>query len=89
MRLINTKTQSFEEFLGEDIPAYAILSHTWEPKEEVSYKSRRLRVTIAIIICTCARQLPMVPARVDIARAHRTAARLILRSKLEDSGISR
>jgi hypothetical protein len=36
MRLINTDTHLFEEFLGRDIPVYAILSHTWE-EEEVSY----------------------------------------------------
>ncbi|KXX76584.1 Vegetative incompatibility protein HET-E-1 [Madurella mycetomatis] len=40
MRLLNTLTLKFEEFLGEageEIPPYAILSHTWGP-EEVSYK---------------------------------------------------
>jgi hypothetical protein len=36
MRLINTRTRAFEEFLGRKIPKYAILSHTWE-EEEVSY----------------------------------------------------
>jgi hypothetical protein len=36
MRLINTHTRAFEEFIGRDIPKYAILSHTWEV-EEVSY----------------------------------------------------
>lgn len=36
MRLINTYTRVFEEFIGQHIPGYAILSHTWE-KEEVSY----------------------------------------------------
>jgi hypothetical protein len=35
MRLINTTTRAFEEFLGGNIPQYAILSHTWE-EEEVS-----------------------------------------------------
>jgi hypothetical protein len=35
MRLIDTSTQEFEEFLGRNIPKYAILSHTWE-EEEVS-----------------------------------------------------
>lgn len=37
MRLINTKTGALEEFLGEDIPKYAILSHTWG-EEEVTYQ---------------------------------------------------
>jgi len=36
MRLINTSTRTFEEFIGQSIPAYAILTHTWE-EEEVSY----------------------------------------------------
>jgi hypothetical protein len=35
MRLINTETGLLEEFIGEDIPEYAILSHTWE-KDEIS-----------------------------------------------------
>src|SRR5262245_27721437 len=35
MRLINTSTLSFEEFVGEDMPKYAILSHTWESEEVV------------------------------------------------------
>jgi hypothetical protein len=29
MWLINTSTLSLELFYGDDIPAYAILSHTW------------------------------------------------------------
>ena len=37
MRLLNTSTGLFEEFIGTNIPAYAILSHTWG-EEEVSYK---------------------------------------------------
>ena len=36
MRLINTSTYLFEEFIGSKIPKYAILSHTWE-EEEVSF----------------------------------------------------
>jgi hypothetical protein len=35
MRLINCITLKLEEFLGDDIPPYAILSHTWD-REEVS-----------------------------------------------------
>jgi hypothetical protein len=35
MRLINTKTGCLEEFIGDDVPRYAILSHTWG-KEEIS-----------------------------------------------------
>lgn len=37
MRLINTSTRQFEEFIGERIPPYAILSHTWD-KGEVTFK---------------------------------------------------
>lgn len=37
MRLINTHTRQFEEFIGSQIPEYAILSHTWE-EEEVTFK---------------------------------------------------
>lgn len=37
MRLINTYTGMFDEFIGNQMPEYAILSHTWE-EEEVSYK---------------------------------------------------
>lgn len=33
MRLINTQTLELEEFFGDDIPSYAILSHTWEDGE--------------------------------------------------------
>jgi hypothetical protein len=37
MRLLNTKTRRLEEFIGENIPSYAILSHRWE-SEEVTFK---------------------------------------------------
>jgi hypothetical protein len=37
MRLLNTSTIQFEEFPGDDIPHYAILSHTWG-EEEVSFQ---------------------------------------------------
>jgi hypothetical protein len=37
MRLINTSTGLFEDFIGRNLPKYAILSHTWE-EEEVSFK---------------------------------------------------
>lgn len=36
MRLINCSTRTLEEHLGETIPRYAILSHTWGP-DEVAY----------------------------------------------------
>jgi len=35
MRLLNVKTRKLEEFFGDSIPPYAILSHTWG-KQEVS-----------------------------------------------------
>lgn len=37
MRLINVYTLELIEFIGDDVPLYAILSHTWE-KEEVTYQ---------------------------------------------------
>jgi hypothetical protein len=37
MRLINTTSYFLEEFFGDNIPNYAILSHTWGA-EEVSYQ---------------------------------------------------
>jgi hypothetical protein len=36
MRLINCNTGTLEEHIGEAVPQYAILSHTWGP-DEVSY----------------------------------------------------
>ncbi|KAI1269574.1 heterokaryon incompatibility protein-domain-containing protein [Xylariaceae sp. FL1019] len=33
MRLLNTRTLELEQFVGEDKPCYAILSHTWGPDE--------------------------------------------------------
>ncbi|KAF2188751.1 HET-domain-containing protein, partial [Zopfia rhizophila CBS 207.26] len=36
MRLLRTKTLELSEFLGSNIPPYAILSHTWGA-EEVSF----------------------------------------------------
>ncbi|KAL8998167.1 MAG: hypothetical protein Q9169_002721 [Polycauliona sp. 2 TL-2023] len=40
MRLLQTKTLEFEEFLDSQLPRYAILSHRWG-KKEVSYKEMR------------------------------------------------
>jgi hypothetical protein len=37
MRLINVKTLAFEEYYGENIPSYAVLSHTWG-SEGVTYQ---------------------------------------------------
>ena len=37
MRLLNTHSEQFEEFIGRRIPEYAMLSHTWE-EDEVSYQ---------------------------------------------------
>ncbi|KAH8596094.1 heterokaryon incompatibility protein-domain-containing protein, partial [Bisporella sp. PMI_857] len=44
MRLINCLTMQLEEFFGNKIPAYAILSHTWE-EEEVTYQDFLAGVT--------------------------------------------
>ena len=38
MRLLNTMTLEFKEFLGTNIPDYGILSHVWS-SEEVSHKN--------------------------------------------------
>ncbi|ROW03132.1 hypothetical protein VMCG_05792 [Cytospora schulzeri] len=40
MRLLNVKNATFKEFIGNDIPPYAILSHTWED-EEVTFKDMK------------------------------------------------
>jgi hypothetical protein len=37
VRLIHTLTRQFHDFIGSNVPAYAILSHTWED-EEVTYQ---------------------------------------------------
>jgi heterokaryon incompatibility protein (HET) len=37
MRLLNTSSLEFAEFLGDNMPQYAILSHRWEA-EEVTYQ---------------------------------------------------
>jgi hypothetical protein len=37
MRLLNVSTREVEEFQGNDIPLYAILSHTWG-REEVTFR---------------------------------------------------
>lgn len=33
MRLLHTQNLTFKEFIGRNIPKYAILSHTWEDDE--------------------------------------------------------
>lgn len=33
MRLLNTRTFELEEFIGDLVPQYVILSHTWETQE--------------------------------------------------------
>lgn len=38
MRLLHTKTLKFQEFPESDTPPYAILSHTWDYGNEVSYQ---------------------------------------------------
>ncbi|THV00346.1 HET-domain-containing protein [Dendrothele bispora CBS 962.96] len=44
MRLINTMTLQVVEFLGIDVPPYAILSHTWGD-EEVTFRDMMLGFT--------------------------------------------
>lgn len=38
MRLIDTTTGVMKEFIGREIPPFAILSHTWNTSEEVTYQ---------------------------------------------------
>lgn len=39
MRLLDAHTLAFHEYFDESaIPPYAILSHVWEPGQEVSYR---------------------------------------------------
>lgn len=39
MRLINVQTYILEEFFNEQVPPYAILSHTWgRDQDEVSFR---------------------------------------------------
>ena len=40
MRLLNVHTLALEDFIGEEVPAYCILSHRWG-KDEVSHKEYR------------------------------------------------
>jgi hypothetical protein len=40
MRLLNSKTLGLEEYIGSEIPRYAILSHRWE-HDEVTYANMR------------------------------------------------
>ena len=42
MRLLHTVTFELEDFLDENRPPYAILSHTWEKQEEVTFENLRL-----------------------------------------------
>ncbi|KAM5545461.1 hypothetical protein V8D89_000499 [Ganoderma adspersum] len=41
MRLLNTETGHFEEFVNADVVRYAILSHTWDTKGEQTYQEVR------------------------------------------------
>ncbi|KAK9424618.1 putative Heterokaryon incompatibility domain-containing protein [Seiridium unicorne] len=38
MRLINAQTLTLKEFYGSKIPPYAILTHTWDEGEEITYQ---------------------------------------------------
>ena len=37
MRLLDTTSLELEEFVGDSVPRYAILSHTWVAGEEISF----------------------------------------------------
>ncbi|OJJ78054.1 hypothetical protein ASPBRDRAFT_37273 [Aspergillus brasiliensis CBS 101740] len=46
MRLINVRTYRLEEFYNEQVPPYAILSHTWgSDQDEVSFRDMTERTT--------------------------------------------
>lgn len=57
MRLLNARTRHLEEFVGDDIPRYAILSHTWGP-DELTYDNiaRSERVPSNVKIDGCCRK---------------------------------
>ncbi|KAJ1328918.1 HET domain-containing protein [Microdochium nivale] len=38
MRLLHVQTHTFTDFQGDDIPTYAILSHVWQQRQEVTYQ---------------------------------------------------
>jgi hypothetical protein len=38
MRLLHVETRLLREFIGSDVEPYAILSHTWEDGEEISFQ---------------------------------------------------
>ena len=38
MRLLNAKTLQLETFIGRNKPVYAIVSHTWDEREEVLFE---------------------------------------------------
>jgi hypothetical protein len=46
MRLLNTQTFKLEEFIGHNVPQYAILSHTWGPDEVLYSDIVSYRATI-------------------------------------------
>ncbi len=80
MRLLNTRTLELKDFVGcDDVPPYAILSHTWED-EEVSFQeieiSGRLRTRRAsersILTCRQARSNGIDYAWVDTCCIDRT-----------------
>jgi len=49
MRLLSTHTHAFQEFISDyDIPKYAILSHTWEAGEEVTYQEWQAQDNVSI-----------------------------------------
>jgi hypothetical protein len=41
IRIAEDRSLHFEDFIGEDIPCYAILSHRWIQGEELSFQEMR------------------------------------------------
>lgn len=49
MRLLSTHSPATKEFISDyDIPKYAILSHTWEAGEEVTYQEWQAQDNVSI-----------------------------------------
>jgi len=67
MRLIHATSLKFQEFNESDLPEYAILSHTWETGEEISFQDMRS---------------PYVPTRKGYAKIQETC-RLALESNIK------
>ena len=55
MRLLFTETLTFDEFMGDRFPPYAILSHTWD-RQELNYHDM-LNPTLAVKMKACYKKM--------------------------------